>query len=100
GTALDNVGITQVTWSTDHGASGIAIGTTSWTINGLVLPIGSTRVTVATADGAGNLASAILTVTYTVPDTTPPTVNITLPTSNPTFATSNSTINLGGTALD
>ena len=30
GTASDNVGVTQVTWTNDRGGSGTASGTTNW----------------------------------------------------------------------
>ena len=69
GTASDDIGVTQVTWVTDRGGSGTATGTTSWTINGLVLPSGSTMVTVTAHDAAGNIASRTLTVSYTAPGT-------------------------------
>jgi C1A family cysteine protease len=37
---------------------------------------------------------------FTIPDTTPPTIQITVPTSNPTYGTTQPTINIGGTASD
>ena len=100
GTASDNVGVAQVTWITDKGGSGIATGTTSWTINGLVLASGSTGITVTAHDAAGNVASAILNVTYTATVTTPPTISITSPTAGPNFTAPSSSINLSGTAAD
>ncbi len=100
GVASDNVGVTQVTWATDRGGSGLATGTSGWSINGILVPTGTTHVTVTAHDAAGNVASSVLTVTYTAPDTTPPTVRITSPTSGPTFSSSNNSVNLGGTASD
>jgi hypothetical protein len=100
GTASPAEGILQVTWFTDHGASGTATGTDAWTVGGIALQTGSNSITLTARDAFGSTASAVLMVTYTAPDTTPPTINITLPSSGPTFDTSNSTINLGGTALD
>jgi len=100
GTASDNAAVTQVTWSTDKGASGTAAGTTSWTVNGLTLASGSTQITVTASDASGNVASRFLTVTYTAPDTTAPTITITAPTSGTTFSTSGASVTLNGIAAD
>ena len=84
GTASDNVGVTQVTWSNDRGGSGTASGTTRWSVSGIALQTGQNVLTVTARDAAGNTATDQLTVTYTPPaDGTPPTVTITTPTSQP-----------------
>ena len=67
GTASDNVAVTQVTWSTDRGSSGVATGTNAWTIGAVPLNEGVTVVTVVARDAENNTASATLTVTYTAP---------------------------------
>ena len=100
GTASDNAAVTQVTWSTDKGASGIATGTTNWTINGLTLASGTTQITVTASDASGNVASRSLTVAYTAPDTTSPTIAITSPTTGTTFSTTGTSITLNGIAAD
>jgi len=100
GTSSDNSGVTQVTWSTDKGASGIAAGTTNWTVNGLTLASGTTQITVTASDAAGNVASSFLSVTYTAPDTTAPTMAITAPTTGTTFSTSGTSVTLSGIAAD
>ena len=100
GTASDNVGVTQVTWANSRGGSGTASGTTSWTVSGITLQSGANVLTVTARDAANNSATATLTVTYTPPDTTPPTVTITSPTSSSTYSTGSSTVNLGGSASD
>jgi uncharacterized protein (TIGR03437 family) len=103
GTSSDNVGVTQVTWATDHGASGTASGTANWTISGVAVPAGSTQITVTAADAAGNVATAVLAVTSTATgpsDTTPPAISITSPTSSSSFTATGSTISLSGTASD
>ena len=100
GTASDNAAVTQVTWSTDKGASGIAAGTTSWTINGLTLASGTTQITVTASDTSGNVASRSLTVAYTSPDTTSPTIAITAPTTGTTFSTSGTSVTISGIAAD
>jgi len=100
GTASDNVGVTQVTWSNNRGGSGTATGTTSWTVNGVALQTGANVITATAHDAAGNTGQAVLTVTYNPPDTTPPTISITSPTSASTYNTFSNNINLGGTASD
>jgi hypothetical protein len=67
GAASDNVGVTQVSWTTDRGASGVATGTTGWSIGAVPLGAGTTVVTVTARDAANNSANATLTVTYTPP---------------------------------
>ena len=73
GSASDNVGVTQVTWSNNRGGSGTCSGTTSWSKSGMTLYEGQNIITVTARDAAGNTASDTLTVTYTAPDTTAPT---------------------------
>ena len=99
GSASDAVGVTQVTWSNSTGGSGTATGTTSWTVNGITLQLGSNVITVTARDAAGNTSTDTITVTY-APDTTPPVVTITAPTSNTTLSTTAATLALGGTASD
>src|SRR3990172_7173252 len=98
GTASDNVGVTQVTWTNSRGGSGTASGTTSWTASGIALQSGSNVLTVTARDAAANTATDTLTVTFT--DLTAPTVTITSPTSNPTYTTTTNPLTLGGTASD
>src|SRR3990172_2621461 len=74
GTASDNVGVAQVTWTNDRGGSGTATGTTIWTASGIPLQLGTTIFTVTARDVAGNTTTATLTVTYV--DINPPMVTI------------------------
>ena len=74
GTAVDNLGMSQVTWANSRGGSGAAIGTTSWTVSGIALQLGTNVVTVTAQDTAGNTGTATLTVNLS--DSTPPTVDI------------------------
>ena len=99
GTASDNVGVTQVTWTNSRGGSGTATGTTSWSVPTITLLSGSNVLTVTARDAAGNTRTDTLTVTFT-PDTTAPTVTITSPTSAATLTTTAATLVLGGTAAD
>ena len=64
GTASDNVGVTQVTWSNDRGGSGTAAGTGTWTVGGIPLASGDNVITVTARDAAGNTATDTLTVSY------------------------------------
>ena len=107
GTASDNVGVTTVTWANAAiGTSGTATGTTSWSISGISLVEGSNALAVTAADSAGNMASRILTVTYsapktvTAPDTTKPVVTIKTPTANVSYRTRSLSVKLTGTATD
>jgi hypothetical protein len=75
GVASDNVGVTQVTWSTSRGGSGTANGTTSWSA-AIPLLAGSNVVTVTAVDAAGNGTSDTITVTYN--GTAPPPTTVTL----------------------
>jgi hypothetical protein len=103
GSASDNVGVTQVTWSNNRGGSGTASGTTSWNTGNISLQSGSNVIAVTARDAAGNTRSDTLTVTYstTTPgDTTAPSVTISSPTSGSTYTTSSGTLSLGGSASD
>ncbi|MGH9347059.1 MAG: beta strand repeat-containing protein [Vicinamibacterales bacterium] len=98
GTASDNVGVTQVTWSNNRGGGGTASGTTSWSVSGVALQSGQNVLTVTARDAASNTRSASVTITYNAPDTTPPTIAITTP-SGPVTVTVPAA-SLGGTASD
>jgi Bacterial Ig domain len=101
GTATDNVGVTQVTWSNDRGGSGTAGGTTAnWTVNGVALLSGQNVLTVTARDAAGNTATDTLTVTYAPAETVNPVIAIATPTANATHTSTTSTLNLAGTATD
>jgi hypothetical protein len=97
GTAADDVGVTLVSWSSDRGGAGDAVGTTAWTASGIVLQQGTNVLTVTARDAAENSASTTRTVVF---DGVPPTVAITAPTSGATHATTATAIALGGTAAD
>jgi Big-like domain-containing protein/purple acid phosphatase-like protein/ASPM-SPD-2-Hydin domain-containing protein len=95
GTASDNVGVTQVTWSNSRGGSGVASGTSSWTASGIALQVGSNTLTVTARDAAGNAATATLALTLS--DTVPPTAAITAPAPGSTVS---GTINVAASATD
>ena len=101
GTATDNVGVTQVTWSSSIGVSGTATGTTTWSATAIPLINGSQVLTVTARDAAGNTNTDTLTVSSsTAVDTTNPTVTITGPTSAASITVTANTVTLSGTAAD
>jgi hypothetical protein len=100
GTSSDNMGVTAVTWANNRGGSGFSSGTTNWSVPSVALQGGSNVITMTAQDAAGNKGMAVLTVNYTVPDTTAPVVSITSPTSAATYDTTSSSFSMGGTASD
>jgi hypothetical protein len=63
GIATDDVGVVSITWSSDRGGSGVALGTTSWTTFAIDLKMGQNVLTVTAADAAGNVRTIVLIVT-------------------------------------
>ncbi len=63
GTAQDNLGVAQVTWSSSTGGAGIATGTSNWTTGPIPLYVGMTTITIYAADADGNQAWRSITVT-------------------------------------
>jgi hypothetical protein len=95
GTASDNVGVTQVTWTNNRGGSGPAAGTTSWSVGAIALQAGINIITVTARDAAGN--SRPVTLTVTLSDSTPPTVAVTTPASGVTVT---GTVTVSASASD
>ena len=86
GTASDDSSVARVTWSTDSGASGVASGTSSWTINDLSLHPGTNTVAITAYDSSGLTGTQQLTVTYEsasaeVINNQPPSISGTPPSS-------------------
>jgi hypothetical protein len=54
GAANDNIAVTEVRWTISTGLSGVASGTTSWSIDAVPLAIGQNVFTVRAYDAAGN----------------------------------------------
>jgi hypothetical protein len=63
GTASDTVGVAIVGWTASGGRSGIANGTTNWTIPDFALRLGDNSIIVRAYDQAGNMAWRSLTIT-------------------------------------
>jgi len=100
GTASDNIGVTQVTWANDRGGSGNATGTAGWSASGIALQSGANNITVTAYDAAGNKGTATLTVNYTAPDISAPTITILGPTTASSYTSARSVETLGGTSSD
>ncbi len=100
GSSSDNMGVTAVTWSNNRGGSGFSSGTTSWSVPSVPLQGGTNVITVTAQDAAGNRGTDVLTVNYTVADTSVPTIAITGPTSSASHTTTYSNFPISGTAAD
>ncbi len=64
GSASDNVAVNTVRWSNSAGGSGVATGTSSWTVSNIILAEGQNIITVTAEDSSGNTASDTITVNY------------------------------------
>jgi hypothetical protein len=91
GTASDNVGVTQVTWTNSRGGSGSATGTASWSTSAIPLQIGSNVLTVTAMDAAGNLSADTITVSFTS-DTAAPTITSRTPAAGATGVSVNTNV--------
>jgi len=67
GISSDDVGVTSVTWSNAAGGLGTALGTSSWSIAGISLTLGTNLITVTAHDAASATGIDTITVTYTQP---------------------------------
>jgi hypothetical protein len=63
GTTSDNVGVTSVVWTASGGRSGVANGTTTWTIPDFALHPGDNSIVIRAFDQAGNSSWRSLTIT-------------------------------------
>jgi hypothetical protein len=100
GSSADNIGVTAVTWTNNRGGSGFSSGTSSWSVPSVPLSGGQNVITVTAQDAAGNRGTDVLTVNYSAPDTTVPTIAITGPTTSASYTTTSSTLPISGTATD
>ena len=98
GTARHSSGITQVTWTTDHGESGIAVGRERWTISRLPLSMGTTVLTVTAHNSVGDLTSEVLTIVRQ--SAAAMNLAIQVPTTGPAWTTAARTVALRGVASD
>jgi len=95
GTAQGNVVV--VRWSTDRGDSGVAQGTTKWSVPAVPLKPGTTTVTVMATTVSGDVASDVLTVSR--PEELPK-LKVTSPTDDSQWTSVAGTVALRGTATD
>ena len=100
GSASGVNGVANIRWLNNRGGGGAAQGTTDWSVANVQLTSGQNVLTVTAQDNNGNLGSRTLTVTCTLPDTTPPVVTITGPNTAAQYSVTSSTITVTGTAAD
>jgi hypothetical protein len=67
GTAADNLGVTEIKWTSNHGGQGVANGVAPWSVNDIPLQPGLNVIEVTAYDAAGNTATDALSVIYTLP---------------------------------
>jgi len=105
GTAYDSAGVASVTWTNSAGGNGTAAGGANWTSGAIALQPGVNLLSVTVHGQDAKTQTAQLQVTYTappvslVPDTTPPTLQITSPDATAVY-TSASSIVVSGVASD
>ncbi len=103
GTASDPSGIARVLWSSSTGSGGSAAGTTAWNTGPIALQTGANTLTITVYAQSGATAHQTLQIMLpalsTIPDRTPPGINILSPTLT-TLTTSASSIAFSGTARD
>ena len=116
GSVSNATGVPAVTWQTDHGQAGVAIGSTAWSIPAVPLNAGENTITVSAIDENHHTATQSLQITRTTapvtvtpppaspptptgPDTVPPTLSVRSPAAT-IVQTSQSTITVTGTASD
>jgi len=72
GAASDDKGVVSIAWSNDRGGSGMASGTSSWSVPSVTLQGGTNVITITAQDAAGNKGTGVLTVDYSAPAGTAP----------------------------
>jgi hypothetical protein len=102
GTASGGSGSIQITWSTNRGFSGAAVGSATWTINGIPLGVGQNSITVVATDATQSQVTHTLLMIRTQASTSPsnPVLSITSPVANGTYNAAAPSITLAGTASD
>jgi pimeloyl-ACP methyl ester carboxylesterase len=67
GMAADDLGVTEIKWTSNHGGQGVANGVAPWSVNDISLQPGLNVIEVTAYDAAGNTATDALSVIYTPP---------------------------------
>ncbi|MBI4327886.1 MAG: hypothetical protein HY674_21860, partial [Chloroflexi bacterium] len=62
GTTSGSTIVTNVTWTNDRGGSGVAVGTSSWSISGISLQDGTNVIIISARDAAGQQGVDTITV--------------------------------------
>jgi len=97
GTATSAAGITLVRWSTDRGDTGVAQGTSRWSIPSVPLKSATTTVTVTAVTADGDSATAVLAVAR--PEGLPK-LRVSSPTADSQWTSVTGTVALRGSATD
>ena len=92
----DAARLVSVSWENNRGGSGIANGTTSWSVSRINLYSGDNVITVTATDRASNTASDILMVTYNSSILSPTVTTTQAVSINQTAATLNGLVNAHG----
>ncbi|WP_455366576.1 Ig-like domain-containing protein [Kaarinaea lacus] len=100
GTATDDEGVTQVTWTNSAGGTGTAEGLENWSYSGLQLEVGTNIITVTGSDSSNNTSTDVITVTYDVADNSPPQISITSPEDDGTYTTGTNVVSISGASSD
>lgn len=117
GTVSGGTGAVQVTWTANNGASGVAQGSSNWSIAAIPLTAGSNTIVITAEDSMLNAVTSPVTISYQAanptpapappaptptpsgPDATPPSVSILSPATT-NYYTSASSLMVSGTATD
>ncbi len=97
GAVSGGTGEPVVTWSSDRGGSGIAVGGRTWSVASLPLLPGLNSITTTATDASGVRASRILTL-YPAAQPVALQLTITSPTTAVTYQSPSPTLAVGGTS--
>ncbi|MBI3684539.1 MAG: matrixin family metalloprotease [Acidobacteria bacterium] len=99
GVTTGGAGSGQVNWTNGRGASGVARGWRSWSIDAIPVDIGDNLITITAVDSANARASKQVRITrQAAPPPTPLSIRILSPIPAGSYASSASSISLSGTA--
>ncbi len=99
GSASDTLSnISSVTWSNSRGGSGAATGTMSWSASGIDLQSGDNIITITAKDGANNIKTNILTITFNTTSSAPTATTANASDITSSSVTLNGSVNPNGLA--
>ena len=100
GTASDNLGISDISWSNDKGGTGSIPISENWSYNNVALTPGDNLISVTVTDGAGLTDKETITVTYIANDGIAPQISISSPVNVASYNTDINRISIAGSASD